>query len=845
MKAYQEFIQRKVATVDHFGLEVDPSEINPKLKPFTRDIVQWAVRGGRRAIFARFGLHKTATQIEIMRLIGAKEPCLRLIVLPLNVRQEFRRDAENLFNGDYAVTVKFIREASEIEDERTIYLTNYESVREGKLDPSLFNATSLDEAAVLRSFGSKTFGEFLFGPAMKVKYKFAATATPDPNEYLELIAYAHYLGIMDMGEAKTRFFKRNSEKADKLTLHPHKEEEFWMWVASWSVFLQRPSDLGYSDEGYELPPLDVRWHEIPTDHSNAGIERGGQQRLVKDLSMGVSEAAKEKRDSLPARIAKLMALRAEGPEAHRIIWHDLEDERRAIEKAVPSVVSIYGSQDLEAREQSVIDFSDGKIQELAAKPVMLGAGCNLQRHCAWSIFLGVGHKFNDFIQAIHRLYRFMQSKQVRIDLIYTEAERPVRENLERKWARHLKQAEKMTEIIRKYGLSHESLAAGLTRSLTVERKEATGDGWKLINNDSVIETARMESDSVGLIHSSFPFSTQYEYTPSYYDFGHNQDDDTFLEQMDFLVPELHRILMPGRVAAIHLKDRVQDGGMTGLGFQTINPFHMKVTFQFIKHGFAYIGKKTIVTDVVRENNQTYRLGWTEQCKDGSRMGCGLPEYLLLFRKPPTDSSNGYADLPVVKDKDKFTLGRWQIDAHGFMRSSGNRLLSPEDLDGKTWKQIYQAYKKHSIESVYDFNHHISLCDRLREQKKLPIDFMLLPPQSWHPDVWTDITRMRTLNGAQSAKGKEKHVCPLQFDIVERTIVQYSNEGEVVFDPFSGLGTVPMMAVKLGRIGWGCELSPAYFQDSVYYLKEAEAARAVPGLFDLMEVEAATKPNEMN
>lgn len=838
LAAYRAFLERKIRLDRGCGFEVPIEEINPALKPHTRAIVQWALRGGRRAIFAAFGLHKTATQIEIMRLIGAREACMRLITLPLGVRQEFRIDAETRFQGKYGVTLKFIRSADEIDDERTIYLTNYESVREGKLDLSLFRALSLDEAAVLRSFGSKTFGEMLFGLAQQVEYRFVATATPDPNEYLELIAYAHFLGVMDMGEAKTRFFKRNSEKADQLTLRAHKEEEFWLWVASWAMFVQRPSDLGFSDDGYVLPDLDVRWHEIPTDHSLAGAEKkSGQRRLFKNAAIGVSDAAREKRDSLPGRIAKLLELRAEDPAAHRIIWHDLEVERLAIE-ASTTAFSVYGSQDLERREELIIEFRNGVIDELAAKPVMLGAGGNLQLYCAWAIFLGIGFKFNDFIQAVHRLQRFGQTKRVRIDLIHTEAEREVRRTLEEKWARYKHQSDVMAGVIREYGLSHGAMANALTRSMGIGRAEESGNAWRVVNNDCVEETAQMSDASIDLIATSIPFSTQYEYTPSYNDFGHTDTEDHFYEQMDFLSPQLLRVLKPGHVLAVHCKDRVTPGAMTGLGFQTITPFHAEAIRHYRRHGFAYMGMITIVTDVVRENNQTYRLGWTEQCKDGSRMGVGLPEYVLLFRRPPTDSSNGYADERVTKSKEQYSRGRWQFDAHGFWRSSGNRLLSPENLRGMKHAEIFRTFRAHSMQRVYDFEIDVRIADFLDTEGKLPPDFMLLPPQSHHPDVWTDVARMRTLNGSQAAKGREMHLCPLQFDIVDRLITRFSNEGDLVYDPFSGLGTVPLRAVKLGRQGLGVELNPAYHADAVWYLREAERGAETPTLFDLDPVEEA-------
>lgn len=839
--AYQQFLERKVAVASSYGVPVEPARINPILKPHQRAIVQWMVDGGRRACFAAFGLGKTLMQLEAVRVCRERAGGMGLITIPLGVRQEFVRDAAML-----GTPVTFIRRIEEATNPEGIYLTNYETVRDGKLDPRHFTVASLDEAACLRGFGgTKTFREFMAkfaGDDRKagirtegLKYRFVATATPSPNEYIELLAYAAFLGIMDVGQAKTRFFKRNSEKADQLTLHPHKEQEFWTWVASWALFVQKPSDIdpSFSDEGYELPPLEVRWHEIPSDHSHAGAEKDGQGRLFRNAAIGVQDAAKEKRESLDARVAKLMELRAQDPDAHRLIWHDLEDERRAIEAAIPGVVSVYGSQELEERESRVLDFSDGKIQELASKPVLLGSGCNFQRHCAWAIFLGIGFKFADFVQAVHRVQRFLQPRPVRIDLIYTEAERDVRQRLERKWEQHNRMVERMTEMIREFGLAHAASAAQLARSLGVERVEASGESYRCINNDCVLEALAMPENSVGLIVTSIPFATQYEYTPSYNDFGHTDDNAHFWQQMDFLTPELLRTLQPGRVATIHVKDRITPGGINGLGFQTVQPFSDECVAHFVKHGFAFLARKTIVTDVVRENNQTYRLGWTEQCKDGSRMGAGMPEYLLVFRKPPTDRSNGYADLPVAKDKAKYTRPRWQFDAHGFMRSSGDRPLLPEELEGLDQQQIFRLFKRHSLQNVYDFRHDVKIAEHVDKSGWLPSTFMLLQPQSWHPDVWTDITRMRTLNGAQAAKGKEMHLCPLQFDIVDRCIEQYTMEGETVLDPFGGLMTVPYCAIKLKRRGIGFELNPAYFLDGVAYCAAAEREMSIPTLFDLM------------
>ena len=882
---YRAFLEAKVRLAPQLGFAVDPADVNPELRPHVRAIVPWALTGGRRAIFARFGLHKTTLQIEMARLarrhlLGRGEPSEALIVLPLGVRQEFFRDAAERFHGEHAVDLRFIRRPEEIEPNGPpgrIYLTNYETIRDGKLDPRLFAFASLDEASVLRGFGgSKTFREFmrLFEA---VRYRFVATATPSPNEHIELLAYAAYLDIMDVGQAKTRFFKRDPEKADALVIHPHKRREFWLWVASWALFIQKPSDLGFSDEGYDLPPIDLRWHEVASDNSTAGAERDGQGRMFRVDAIGVQDAAREKRDSLSGRIGKLMEIRAEGPDEHRLIWHDLEAERAAIERVIPDVVSVYGSQGLEDREQAIIDFSDGRFRELAAKPVIAGSGCNFQRHCAWAVFLGIGFKFNDFIQAIHRIVRFGQSRRVRIDIITTEAERDVRRRLERRWAQHEELANEMSEIIREYGLSDAAMAQTLVRSIGTERVEVS-DGerglYRLVNDDCVIETRRMEADSVDLIVTSIPFSTQYEYTPSYNDFGHTDDDAHFWAQMDHLIPELLRVLKPGRRAVIHVKDRITPGGINGLGFQTITPFSDDCSVAFRKHGFALLSRVTITTDVVRENNQTYRLGWSEQCKDGTRMGNGLPEYLLEFRKPPTDRSNGYADEPVVKDKPMvwaedgtpvawgdgltwakkekekrrptpgtgYSRGRWQLDAHGFYRSSGDRLLAPAELEGLEADHIYKVFREFSLNTVYDFEHHVRIGEHLDQRGKLPPTFMLLPPQSWHPQVWSDVTRMLTLNGQQSQRNREMHLCPLQFDIVDRAIAQFTMKDEIVFDPFGGLMTVPYRAILAGRRGAAVELNPRYFMDGIGYVETAANGTKAPSLFDLLDAQAAPPPD---
>lgn len=518
---YDDFLKGKIVTAPVSGFHVEREQLNPALKPHQKDAVQWALAGGRRALFESFGLGKTAQELEFCNQVIRHEGGKALIVLPLGVRQEFSRDAANLL---HIAPPEYVRTMAEAENSNAeILMTNYERVRDGDIDPKRFTVTCLDEASVLRSYGSKTFQSFmqLF---RGVKYKLVATATPSPNKYKELI------------------------------------------------------------------------------------------------------------------------------------------------------------------------------------------------------------------------------------------------------------------------------------------------------------------------HTSIPFSNHYEYTPSYNDFGHNEDTKRFFAQMDYLTPELLRILRPGRVAAIHVKDRVLFGNTTGYGMPSMEPFHAMCIDHYMKHGFIYFGMITVVTDVVRENNQTYRLGWTEQCKDGTKMGVGCPEYILLFRKLPTDTSKAYADVRVEKSKEEYSLAQWQIDAHAYWRSSGNRLLIPEELARMKMSERQRRYHDFSKANIYDYHDHVELAVEMEKLDAISKEFMTIPVASTDPDVWDDISRMKTLNTTQSRRRQTLHVCPLQLDIVERIINRYSNVGDLVLDPFGGLGTVALTAMKMGRKGYSIELNPDYFHDAVGYLKSEDEKEEQVTLFDLMAQE---------
>lgn len=846
---YLDFLRNKADVKAAQGIKLAVEDLHPSLMPHQQDAVKWAMRREKALIAASFGMGKTRIQIELLHQVHQHTGRKVLVICPLGVRQQFTHED----GPAMGIQFTYVGTDDDLLNAPTDFLiTNYERVRDGQLTQDCLSeniaAVTLDEGAIIGNLGTKT--QDLFSVILAdIPYRWVATATPAPNDYRQLIYFAAFLDVMDAGQSLTRWFGRNPDKAGDLQLLPHMEQQFWLWVASWALFVDKPSDLGYSDEGYIMPELKLVWHRISSDHLAAQdmTDRNGQAFLFKDTAAGVQQAMREKRDSMDARIEKVSEIVKSHPDdTHWVIWHNLEDERRAIERAVGNVSSVYGSLDIDKREEIILDFSHGELPILATKPQLSGSGCNFQHYCNRAIYAGVDFKFRDFIQSVHRLQRYGQTKTVELHLIHTDAEDHVVDTLMRKWEKHNEMVQRMREIIREYGLTNESLASEMRRSMGVERQEVKGQRYRIINNDCVTETMQMGTETVDCIVTSIPFGNHYEYVASLNDFGHNPSDDQFWEQMDFLIPELYRVLKPGRMACIHVKDRLLYGHQTPHGMMEVDHFSDDCARAFRKHGFVSYGRITIPTDVVRENNSTYRLGWSEQCKDGSKMGVGMPEYVMLLRKPATDKTRSYADEPVVKAKSEYSRARWQIDAHQVWRSDGVHMTMPQDdpavLLGMDTGQIIRWYQQWSVDEPYDYEQHVGFNETLEyaEQNRLPARFMVMPPQApreYEDTVWTDVMFMHTLNNAQSRRRQEKHVCPFAFDIVDRLITRFSNKDEVVYDPFGGLMTTVYRALKLSRQGLSVELNPTYFEFGARTCRDAEVKNMSMTLFELDDVES--------
>lgn len=832
VKRYKDFLESKIVAAETFGTEIASADLSKYLLPHQGVIVPWCIAGGRRAIFASFGLGKSIIQLEIAKQIIRATGKPFLICMPLGVVGEFRRDNEALATG---YDIEYITDTDQITGyDLKIYVTNYERIRMGDINASKFGGVSFDEASILRNLQTETTN-YVLNYFREINYRFVATATPTPNDYIEILNYADYLGVIDRGHALTRFFQRDSTKAGNLTLYENKKEEFWKWVSTWAVFINKPSDLGFDDTGYLLPKMHI--HEIEVENLTDEIitNKAGDLVMFKDTTKSLIDTSREKSSSIDIRVEKAFEIVNEHPQESCILWHHLEAERIAIEKKFAGfeIRSVYGGQSNAEKENLLIGFSDRKYQLLSTKPKIAGSGCNFQHACSRMIFVGIDFKFNDFIQAVHRIYRFRQENEVHIYIIHTQNEREVLKTLKEKWARHIELQSEMINLVREYGLNTDKITADMKRQIFSNPRMAVIGDATVHNNDTVVVHQEMADNSTGMILTSIPFGDHYEYSDNYNDFGHNDGNEEFFKQMDFLTPNLHRTLMPGRIAAIHVKDRIRYSYQNGTSFTTISDFSGQTVAHFEKHGFYLVGKITITTDVVRENNQTYRLSWGEQCKDATKMGVGLPEYVLLFRKAPTTSDNAYADDPVTKSKDEYPLSRWQLDAHAYWKSSGDRFLTSEELATFDMKTVFNAWRKFDSESVYDFQRHLQVCDDLDKHGRLSKLFMTIPPTSPNDLVWTDVNRMLTLNANQVNRKKEKHICPLQLDIIDRLIQRFTNPGDLIDDPFGGLFSTAHQALKHGRRAISAELNPEYYDDGLFYLKAMEYKINVPTLFDML------------
>ncbi len=415
MSDYESFLRSKRLVCAPVGI-TDPVELHPSLFPFQVDVVRWALKRGRAALFEECGLGKSRQALEWARVVAEHTGKPVLILTPLAVAAQFVREGAAI-----NIDVAHCREAADVTS--GINVTNYE--RMDRFDPSMFGGVVLDESSILKAHDSKTRAA-LIEAFQRTPFRLACTATPAPNDHIELGNHAEFLGVMTQSEMLSMFFVHDGGETQKWRLKGHAERDFWRWVCSWAVCISKPGDLGYSNEGYDLPALTLHEHVIDVDDAMA--RSAGLLFAFEAKTLGEQRAARKA--SLAARVARAAEIVTATNEQF-LVWCDLNDESKALVKAIPGAVEITGSDSDEHKERAVMDFIDGKTRVIVTKPSIAGFGVNLQ-NCANAAFVGLSHSFEAWHQANRRIWRFGQKREVNSHLITSSAEQGVVDNINRK-----------------------------------------------------------------------------------------------------------------------------------------------------------------------------------------------------------------------------------------------------------------------------------------------------------------------------------------------------------------------------------------------------------------------------
>lgn len=739
---YEDFIKSKAKYAKPCGFDVPVDALNGRMKPFQKAITRFGLMGGRRAVFAGTGLGKTFIQSEWAHKVWLKTNRPVLVFAPLAVAEQTASEC-----------LKFGITGARVVTDPTddpIQITNYEKMH--RFSPDRYSGIVIDESSCLKGFDSK-YRRALTEFASHIEYRLPCSATPAPNDYMELGNHAEFLGVMTATEMLAMFFTHDGGDTSKWRLKGHAQSEFWKWVASWAVAVRKPSDIGFSDEGYDLPPLNMYQHAI-----ESGIVPEGKLFTVEAETLQERQSAR--RDTIDLRVAKAAELANESSDQW-IVWCGLNAESVALTAAIDGAVEVTGSDSPEHKRDAVIGFLEGRTRVLVSKSEIMGFGLNLQCCCNMA-FVGMSDSFEQFYQAVRRCWRFGQEYEVNAHVITTDIEGAVVRNIERKE----RQAEEMMSGMVEHMKDEMAKNLGsLDNQKSEYRRDVfAGERFTAHLGDCVEVVGEMADESVHYSIFSPPFSSLYTYSNSDRDMGNCVSYNEFMKQFSYLVPQLYRVLMAGRLVSFHCMNlpltKERDGV---IGIRDFRGILIKL---FQDAGFIFHSEVCIWKDPVTAMQRTKAIGllYKQLRKDSTISRQGIPDYLVTMRKP------GENPQRVTKTHESFPVGLWQ------------RYASP---------------------------------------------------------VWMDIDQSKTLARAEAREEEdERHICPLQLDVIERGIRLWSNEGDTVLSPFMGIGSEGYQSLKMGRRFVGAELKEAYWKVAVKNLKQAEHDDASQlGLFQLREDDA--------
>lgn len=625
---YAQFLSAKAITDPATGLKDVPA-LNPMLFDFQKDIVRWALRRGRAAIFADCGMGKTPMQLEWAKHIPGEV----LILAPLAVSAQTVREGDK-----FGVPVGYARNDDQIKERITI--TNYEMLEH--FDVTRFSGIVLDESSILKAYDGKTRTAIIDGFA-QTPFRLACTATPAPNDYMELGNHAQFLGAMSYTEMLSMFFVHDGGETQKWRLKGHAESEFWRWLCSWAVMIRKPSDLGYEDGEFKLPQMVMHDVTVKVDKPTSGM-------LFAIEAETLQERIAARRDTVAERVQHCAAI-ANATTKPFLVWCNLNSESEALVKAIPGAVEVKGSDSIESKEKNLLAFSRGELRCMVTKPSIAGHGLNWQ-HCADMAFVGLSDSYEQFYQAVRRCWRFGQKKTVNVHVICAETEGAVVQNIKRKEREALQMAENMVEHMK--DLNAEALHGAMVRSKSEYARDAKdGDGWKLHLADCVDVAAELPDNSIGYSVYSPPFASLYTYSNSDRDMGNCKDDDEFMQAYRFIVREIYRLTMPGRLTSFHCMNmptsKVRDG-VIGL-----KDFRGELIRMHIEAGWIYHSEVCIWKDPVTAMQRTKALGllYKQIKKDSAMSRMGIPDYVVTMRKPGENMER------VTHTPDDLPVSEWQ------------------------------------------------------------------------------------------------------------------------------------------------------------------------------------------
>ncbi len=742
---YLEFLERKDIVDKSTGF--CPSAINSKLYDFQAAIVRWACKRGRAAIFADCGLGKTPMQLEWAHQVYLHTGKPILILAPLAVSKQTKREGEK-----FGISLSICESQEDVSP--GINITNYEKLH--KFDPSGFSGIVLDESSILKSYTGK-FRTTIIDSFSRTPYKLACTATPAPNDFVELGNHSEFLNVLTRPEMLSLFFINDTSNVGTWRLKGHGEDKFWKWLCSWAVMLSKPSELGYDDNGFILPELKIINHSIPF-----GKPLPGSLFIQKAETLDERRAAR--RESIQDKLPVVRELTGNGEQW--LVWCDLNRESEEVTEAIDAT-EVTGSQPDDEKERRLLGFINGENRVMVTKSKIAGFGLNMQG-CHNVIFFGLSDSYESFYQAIRRCWRFGQKYPVNCHIITTDIEGNIVENIKRKETDAIRMRDEM--ITHMKDISAEEVRQ-ISHTKTDYKEDCHyGNGYELHLGDNIELIKTIKDDSMGLSIFSPPFASLFTYSNSIRDMGNCRDKDDFIDHFRFLVKELYRVTMPGRLVCIHCMNL--SATITHDGFMGLHDFRGDIIrlFQdqdFIFHSEVCIWKDPLVQAV---RTKALTLAHKQVIKDSSRCGQGLADYIVVMRKPGENTKPIHRPRGFVK----------YIGGMDFPKAEFNE----DQRKNKISHEIWQRYAS---------------------------------------PVWFDIRQTRVLSTEIARDEKdEKHVCPLQLDTIERCLELWSAPGDTVLDPFSGIGSTVYCAVAMGRYGIGFELKESYWNQSIKNLQLLES-----------------------